>query len=200
MLVNEDPAVVLPGRSPVQIQDDLAQHQELIRRARESAEGLDVDSAQYRGAVDRLAQACRRLVDYEARIPRHQEAYRLWLRVLLARRAALALMVFCAVLALTAWPRWIGYGWLVPLIGMGLSASWVRLDAQGNATATLRDAARGFRPEIGAPLFALAAVAVLLGAVGLVTAWLTLPLALLATWAGMVMFGIGEVTPGGWGR
>jgi hypothetical protein len=176
------------GRSPAEIDADVGRLQEGIRRAATAVEAVDrtgggLHREDYHEAVTAVTRATRDLVDYEAAIPENERRYRIHIAARTARRAAVgliavaaALCAACATGALTLW--WIALA--VPLLFGGIAA------VPGTAA---RAAVPGFRPRLGAGMFALAAgVAVLAGA-HVLTGWAS-PLALPAAVVGLWAFGV----------
>jgi|SRR5581483_3186223 len=176
------------GRSPAQIDADVARLQEGIRRARASAAaaadvGASGDGGEQQDAVAEVARVTRELVDYEERIPEYEREYRRYVGARVTRWAGGLLAALCAAFALAVVPGIVRAPWLAlcgPLFLVGLC---VIPGARGRA-ADVR-----FRPRVGALLFAIAAVAVGLCCSGAVPPWVC-PVALVAAWLGLRAFGV----------
>jgi hypothetical protein len=182
------------GRSPAQVDADVAGLQEGIRRARATFEAArpaatrmgtprPQDEAAYREAVAQVTYATRALVDYEARIPQLLDEHRQhvgarilrWSGGLLAAESA-ALGIAAAVGAIAGW-------WLIP------AATLVVVGLIPVPSARRRASDSGFRPRIGAFLFGVAGLALAVGSLGGVTPWAVLA-APLAAWVGLRAFAV----------
>jgi hypothetical protein len=176
------------GRSPAQIDADVAALQEQIRRARAAAAGSAGDSrdtddaAQFHSAVVQVALATRLLVDYEGRIPAYQEQYRRFVDARTIRWSGALLALVAAELCLAVVPGRAPVWWLGLLAALVLAGLWAVPGADRRA------AGLGPRPRVGAFLFGLAAVLAALCVLGLVTAWAA-PAALCAAGVGLRAFG-----------
>ncbi|HEV2638118.1 MAG TPA: hypothetical protein VGX23_23415 [Actinocrinis sp.] len=177
------------GRSPAQIDADIARLQEGMRRARTVAEAADLrgddvplrDEEAYHDAVADVARATRALVDYESRIPQLQEEYRQFLGARLCRRAGGLLAAVSAGLCFAVLPGGIGVWWLALLGPLLLTGLWALPGARRRAADT------EFHPRIGAAAFAVAAIVAGICSTGAVTPWVT-PVAPLAAWIGLRAF------------
>ncbi|WP_194908280.1 hypothetical protein [Catenulispora rubra] len=174
------------GRSPAEIDADVQHLQEGIRRAATAVEAADPDGPgpnreDYHEAVAAVTRATRDLVDYEAHIPELERRHRIHLAVRTARRAYAGVIAvgagLCAVGAagvVTLW--WIALA--VPLLFGGIAA------VPGTAA---RAAGPGFRPRVGAGMFALAAGVAVLTCAHVLTGWAS-PVAPLAVVVGLWAF------------
>lgn len=178
------------GRSPAQIDAEIARLQEGMRRARAAAEAVDPkkddeplrDEAVYHDAVAEVARATRTLVDYEVRIPAYQEEYRQYQGARLCRRSGGVLAAVSAGLCFAALPGKISLWWLALLGPLLLAGLWALPGARRRA-ANLE-----FHPRIGAGMFALSALVSMICSIRLVTAWAA-PIAAIAAWVGLRAFG-----------
>lgn len=176
------------GRSPAQIDADVAGLQEQIRRARAAAAdpaggGRDTgDTAQFHSAVAQVAIATRLLVDYEGRIPAYQEQYRRFVDARTIRWSGTLLALASAGLCLAVVPGKAPVWWLGLLAPLVLAGLWAVPGADRRA------AGLGPRPRVGAGLFGLAVVLAALCVLGVVTAWAA-PAALCAAGVGLRAFG-----------
>lgn len=178
------------GRSPAQIDADVARFQEGIRRARAAARAAGPardgqpprNPAEYHEAVAEVARVTRGLVDYEAQIQTYQSQYRETSAVQLCRRSGGLLAAVSAVLCLAVLPGLIDAWWLIMLAPL-LLAGLGELPRARKRAADLRT-----RPRVGAGLFALASLVAVLCSLGAISAWAA-PLAPLAAIIGLRAFG-----------
>ena len=178
------------GRSPAQIDADVARFQEGIRQARAAARAAGParegqaprNPAEYHEAVAEVARATRGLVDYEEQIPAYQRQYREEAAVRVYRRSGGLLAAVSAVLCLAVLPGLIDGWWLV-LLGPLLLAGLAELPGARRRAADLRT-----RPRVGAGLFALAALIAVLCSFGAISPWAA-ALAPIAAVAGLRAFG-----------
>jgi hypothetical protein len=176
------------GRSPAEIDADVARLQEGIRRAATAVEAADPEGgglhrAEYHEAVAAVSRATRELVDYEAQIPEIERRYRIHVAARTARWAYLGLIVVGVALSAlstagvrTLW--WIALA--APLLFSGIAA------VPGSAA---RAAGPGFRARLGAGMFALAAGVAVLTSTHVLTGWAS-PVSLLAALVGLWAFGV----------
>jgi hypothetical protein len=179
------------GRSPAEIDADVERLQEGIRRAATAVEAADpetadpeaggLDRAEHHEAVAAVSRATRELVDYEAQIPESERRYRIHVAARTARRACLGLIVVSALMCTLSAVGVVSLWWIAlaaPLLFGGIAA------VPGTAA---RAARSGFRPRLGAGLFAFAAVVAVLTSAHVLTAW-TSPLSALAVAVGLWAF------------
>ena len=176
------------GRSPAQIDSDVARLQEGIRRARASAGaaggvGPSREGAVYQDAITDVAHATRELVEYEERIPDYEREYRQYVGARLTRWAGGVLAGLCVALALAVLPGAVRAPWLF-LCGPLFLAGVIVLPGARSRAADPR-----FRPRLGAWLFAIAAIVAGLCCGGAVPPWAS-PIALVAAWLGLRSFGV----------
>jgi hypothetical protein len=180
------------GRSPAQIDADVARLQEGIRRAKAAVgDAADRLGAEHQGALAELARATRALVDYEARIPLFERDRRRYVGARTARWAAASLVAVTAFLCLALVLRWCSAWWIILIVPLLFAGLWAL------AGAGHRAARGGFRPRLGAGLFAAAAVITALCCADVMTGWSS-PLALLAALGGLHSFRLlapGELPP-----
>lgn len=174
------------GRSPAEIDADVERLQEGIRRAAIAVEAAEPEGGSlhrehYYEAVAAVTRATRDLVDYESRIPEIERRYRIHLAIRTARWSDIGLLAVAALLCVLSATGLVTLWWIVlavPLLFGGIAA------VPGTA---VRAASPGFRPRLGAGMFALAAAVAVLTCAHVLTGWVS-PLSPLAVAVGLWAF------------